>query len=100
MRFVSSDDTLTLEVQTAKTEFQGEILRRAAARQDGARVATPEDLIIMKLIAHRPRDRIDLLGLVALSGLDWSYVERWADEWQVRDRLDTSRIENGIRERL
>jgi hypothetical protein len=37
---------------------------------------TPEDLIVMKLIAHRPKDRIDLLGLVALPGLDWSYVER------------------------
>jgi hypothetical protein len=85
-----------LKVQTAKTEFQREVLRRAAVRHDGSHVATPEDLIVMKLIAHRPKDRIDLLGLVALPGLDWSYVERWADEWQVRDRLDTLRIESGI----
>jgi hypothetical protein len=96
VRFISDDGALTLEVQTAKTEFQREFLRRAAARSDGSRIATPEDLIVMKLIAHRPKDRIDLLGLVALTGLDWSYVERWADEWQVRDRLDTLRIENGI----
>jgi hypothetical protein len=97
VRFVSADDTLILEVQTAKTEFQGEILRRAAARHDGARVATPEDLIVMKLIAHRPKDRIDLLGLIALPGLDWSYVERWAAEWQVRDRLDALRTFDGVR---
>lgn len=96
LRFVSEDGALILEVQTAKTEFQREVLRRAAVRHNGSHVATPEDLIVMKLIAHRPKDRIDLLGLVALPGLDWSYVERWADEWQVRDRLDALRIESGI----
>jgi hypothetical protein len=95
VRFVSGDGTVTLEVQTAKTEFQREVLRRAASRQERPRIATPEDLIVMKLIAYRPKDRIDLLGLIELPALDWGYVERWADEWQVRDRLETLRGAGG-----
>ena len=42
---------------------------------------------MLKLIANRPKDRIDLLGLVQLDGLDWAYVERWAVAWDVADRL-------------
>jgi hypothetical protein len=94
VRFVSENEMVTLEVQTAKTEFQREVLRRAASREERPRVATPEDLIVMKLIADRPKDRIDLLGLIELAGLDWGYVERWTEEWQVRDRLEALRAEN------
>ncbi len=51
------------------------------------RVATAEDLIVLKLIANRPKDQVDLLALAALPGIDWSYIERWADAWNVRDVL-------------
>jgi hypothetical protein len=91
VRFVSRDGAITLEVQAAKTEFQREVLRRATSRPARPKVATPEDLIVMKLIAHRPKDRLDLLGLIELPDLDWSYVERWAEEWRVRDRLEALR---------
>jgi hypothetical protein len=87
VRFVSQGEGVTLEVQTAKTEFQRESLRRAAASGAVPRIATPEDLIVMKLIANCPKDQIDLQGLVQLDGLDWAYVERWAAEWDVSDRL-------------
>jgi hypothetical protein len=87
VRFVSQGEGVTLEVQTAKTEFQRESLRRAAASGNVPRIATPEDLIVMKLIANRPKDQIDLQGLVQLDGLDWAHVERWAAEWDVSDRL-------------
>ncbi len=50
-------------------------------------VATPEDLIVMKLIANRAKDRADLDGRVRLEGLDWTYVERWAAEWEVLELL-------------
>ena len=59
--------------------------------ESGARVATKEDLIVLKLIADRPKDRIDLEGLCALDGNDWSYVERWAREWDVLGRLERFR---------
>jgi hypothetical protein len=37
---------------------------------------SPEDLVVLKLIAHRPKDLIDLRNLLALPDLDWSYIER------------------------
>lgn len=42
---------------------------------------------MLKLIADRPKDRIDLDGLAALEGIDWAYVEGWAREWDLLDRL-------------
>jgi hypothetical protein len=86
VRFTSADGAVALEIQVAKTQFQREAIARAA--QPGEfHVATPEDLIIMKLIANRPKDRVDLSGLVQLPEVDWPYVERWAKQWDVADRL-------------
>jgi len=90
IRFTSTEDTVVLELQNAKTDFQREVVRRAVTA-GSVRVATPEDLIVMKLIADRAKDQIDLAGLVTLPGLDWGYVERWAAEWDVDDRLDRVR---------
>lgn len=59
------------------------LLDREILSQGGVRVATPEDLIVLKRIANRAKDQIDVLGLVALPSLDWAYVERRAAEWEV-----------------
>lgn len=87
LRFRSSTGSVVLELQAAKTAFQREVIRRAIPTDEGLRVATPEDLIVLKLIASRPRDEIDLLGLCALPSLDWDYVNRWAREWEVVETL-------------
>jgi hypothetical protein len=87
VRFTSPDGTLTLEVQAAKTTFQREAIQRGIAAGEGLRIATAEDLIVFKLIANRPKDQVDLRGLVELPGLDWSHVTRWAAEWGVTDEL-------------
>jgi hypothetical protein len=87
LRFTSSDHLVTVELQPAKTLLQHEVVRRARAGRDGVRVATPEDLIVLKLIANRPKDRIDLSGLAALDGLDWGYVERACAEWGITELL-------------
>jgi len=91
VRFGALDDAVVVEVQAAKTELQRALIERAVAGEDRVRVATPEDLIVLKLIANRPKDRIDLLGLLALPSLDWSYVERRASEWEVSDLLASFR---------
>ena len=76
-----------VELQIAKTELQRDVIRRAVATEEGTRVATKEDLIVMKLIADRAKDRLDLIGLSELPDVDWAHVERWASEWDVMDRL-------------
>lgn len=46
-------------------------------------VAAPEDLILLKLFAARPRDVEDARSVVDRQGgsLDWPYLERWAREF-------------------
>ena len=78
---------VVLELQGAKTAFQHELIRRARPIGAGSlRVATPEDLIVLKLIADRRKDQVDLLGLAALSTLDWAYIEHWARIWGVQEK--------------
>ncbi len=93
VRYQHPDDPTPLELQTAKTSIQRELLERAAGQAGPGqpRIATPEDLIVLKLIAWRPKDRIDLLGLCALPGLDWDYVRGHARTWEVEDRLESLR---------
>jgi hypothetical protein len=88
LRFVKGE--VVVEIQAAKTAFQESVVERAT-RVGDVRVATPEDLIVLKLIAHRLKDLDDLRGLRDLPSIDWQYVERWAREWQVVDRLDRLR---------
>ncbi|HYC49483.1 MAG TPA: nucleotidyl transferase AbiEii/AbiGii toxin family protein [Gemmatimonadaceae bacterium] len=91
IRFWCASRALVLEVQTAKTAFQREVLSRAIATPDGVRVASVEDLIILKLIADRPKDQADLAGLLGLSALDWPYIEKWSAAWGVLERLERRR---------
>lgn len=92
LRFTSADRSLLLEVQAAKTPFQREVIERAVASPSGLRVATVEDLLVLKLIADRPKDQGDLDGLARRPGIDWAYVERWANEWGVEARLRALRV--------
>ena len=91
VRFGSAEGPIVVEVQAAKTELQRTLIERAIPSEGGVRVATPEDLIVLKLIANRAKDQIDLLGLVALPSLDWAYVERRAAEWEVLPLLKRAR---------
>lgn len=87
IRLVSGDDLEIVELQTAKTDFQRRVVDRAVRQADGAHVATPEDLIVLKLIAYRSKDQIDLEGLAQLADLDWQYIEQQCSEWDVLERL-------------
>lgn len=77
---------VVIEIQTAKTRLQHDLVRRASS-EDGVRIANTEDLIVLKLIADRPKDRADLYGLAAPPSLDCRYVERCVEEWGTADRL-------------
>ncbi len=90
VRFTRGPQDSPIEIQAAKTQLQHDLIARAT-RSSVVATATPEDLIILKLIAHRPKDLADLAGLLALEGLDWSYVEDRARDWDVMDRLERLR---------
>lgn len=63
------------------TPFEAQAIGRAEpVTVDGHtyRVATAEDLVVMKVLAGRPRDLEDVAGvLVRHPDLDTGYVERW-----------------------
>ncbi len=65
----------------------GEYQNTAIQRGERLRVLAPEDVIIHKLIAWRPRDRDDVASILAAGHeLDLDYIDRWAKEWEVDDR--------------
>lgn len=92
-RFVQPGTTKIIEFLTAKTEFQELLIERAVrlTPDQTLRVATPEDVIVLKLIANRSHDQVDAINLGKIEGLDWEYIERWAAKWSVSQRLETLR---------
>jgi predicted nucleotidyltransferase len=80
------------DVFLAETDFQQEVLaRRIKAEVEGRRldVVTPEDLILFKLVASRPRDLIDVQDVLFMQGqLDEAYLRRWAWPLGVAAKLD------------
>ena len=86
-RFVSQNPKVIFEFQAAKTELQESVVHRASTDDRGVRVATAEDLIVLKLIANRSKDQIDLDQLCKLPDLDWEYIERWATEWELSELI-------------
>ena len=49
-----------------------------------------EDLVLLKLDANRPVDIDDILSIKDAFGatLDYAYLDSWADQLRIRDRLD------------
>jgi predicted nucleotidyltransferase len=84
-----------VDLLVAKTDFESEVLRRAEPIAIGSTevpVASPEDLIVYKLLADRSRDREDIRAITrtldrAGRRLDWEYVERWSRFWGIEERL-------------
>ncbi len=92
-----------VDLLVAKTAFESEVLRRAVRVEIAgisAPVATPEDLIVYKLVADRARDRDDISAILrtqrrAGREIDWAHVEQWAGFWSVLDRLAELRAREG-----
>jgi hypothetical protein len=67
------------------TPYEAQAIRRAERLSIGGGsvpFATPEDLILHKLFAGRPRDLEDVRGVLRRKGpqIDWAYLMRWARE--------------------
>ncbi len=74
----------------ADDRYKQESLGRAVPLPwEGAeiRVASPEDVILLKLLAGRDQDRVDARNIVRTrsDSLDRKYLERWAAELGLSD---------------
>lgn len=65
--------------------FEEEMVKRGEIKSFAnlsARLPTPEDLIIMKAIAHRPKDFEDIRTIVdKYPNLDQQHIERWVKDF-------------------
>ena len=75
-----------IDISLGIMPFEQEVIERSSIHEfdDSLQVQlpTPEDLIIMKAIAHRPKDLEDIRTLsVKYTKLDFARIERWIKEF-------------------
>lgn len=91
-RLFVADHGIDIDIFLAESAYQQELMRRRVQHAVGGRVAwfvSIEDLILLKLIANRRRDRADIDDLLtARSELDEPYLRRWAAALGVEPQLD------------
>jgi predicted nucleotidyltransferase len=83
---------LDVDMFLAETAYQRELLsRRQRHRADGfeAWFVSPEDLVLLKLLAGRPKDYVDVADVLFIQGeLDLSYLRLWAGWLGILESLD------------
>jgi hypothetical protein len=81
-----------VDVFLAEDEYQQELLLRSRPTETDVgrlNVVTPEDLVLLKLLASRPRDLIDVADLLFIQGpMDVDYMRKWARRLGIADRLE------------
>ena len=91
------------DIFIALDEFQRQALVRARRIEldEGfqTHVLLPEDLLVYKLIAYRAKDRAGIERLLAVQqSLEWAYVRRWAEHYDLAVRWREVLREAGIEE--
>lgn len=72
-----------VDLIVAVVEYQELALRRGLAEH----VLTVEDVLVHKLLAWRPKDRLDIQSILRSgTAYDDDYVTDWAGQWDVADR--------------
>lgn len=76
---------VNIDLSCSALPFEEEMILRARSLTIGSitvRVATPEDLIITKAIAHRPRDIADIEAILNIeSNLDFDRIRSWVGQF-------------------
>ena len=76
---------VVLDLALGCMPFEDELIERSTEYPDPeitARLPTPKDLIILKAIANRPQDQIDIRTIAEIrSNLDTKRIERWVREY-------------------
>lgn len=91
LQWSAEDRAVDVDIFLAETRFQQRLLaRRIRYLVDGweAWFVTAEDLILLKLIAARPKDLADIADVFFVQGqLDEAYLKARANELGLRDAL-------------
>ncbi|MEM9828286.1 MAG: nucleotidyl transferase AbiEii/AbiGii toxin family protein [Planctomycetota bacterium] len=98
--YVAEETGIDVDVFLAETDFQRNVIQnRMGVEVNGKsiQVVTAEDLLLLKLLASRPRDLIDVADLIFIQGeLDSAYLRRWATSLGIIDRLEAAfKMESG-----
>ena len=84
--------SIDVDLFLAESTYQEEILnRRRIADVEGRQlwIASPEDLVLLKLISGRQRDLIDVADVFfTQSPLDVEYMRHWAHELGIEQQLE------------
>ena len=96
--------TAVLPLAKAATDHYGSVAQAAAmalakmgpAAGEAVPVLAPEDLILLKLVAFRPKDTFDLETVIDATRelLDVDYLRGWADRLRLRDRLEAFLVDD------
>lgn len=80
-----SSSGINIDISLGLLPFEEEMVDRSRIYEFGdlqIRLPTPEDLIILKAVAHRPQDLIDIQSIAASHpGLDRGRVRFWVDQF-------------------
>ena len=76
---------INVDISLGLLPFEVEAVERGTVYQVGPlaiRLPTPEDLIIFKAVAHRPKDLLDIQAIIeSHPDLDRRHIERWVREF-------------------
>ena len=74
-----------MDISLGILPFEVETVERSQEYQAGSlriRLPTPEDLIILKAVAHRPKDMLDIEAVVAAqTNLDEVRIAYWVEQF-------------------
>jgi hypothetical protein len=89
--------TVSADIFVAENIFQKSLIeRRVRDSIEGLQAwfVTPEDLILLKIVADRYRDRVDVQDVLTMHpSLDDAYLDLWAEKLNVTDKLAAARDE-------
>jgi len=76
---------INIDISLGILPFEIEMIERSQELKVGGlhlRLPTPEDLIILKAVAHRPQDLIDIQAIATSNpGLDKERVQFWVEQF-------------------
>jgi len=91
---------INVDISLGIMPFEVEMVERSQEYIDGsfrARLPTAEDLIILKAVAHRPKDMLDIETIVAVqTSLDLDRIRSWVQ--QFADVLEAPEIMTDLEE--